>query len=148
MRYVGQGHEIRVPLPDGPLDAAQMPALVARFEAVYRELYERLGPPVPLEILSWRVVSSGPRPGLRLRVAAAEAGGADSARKGERPAYFPEAGGFVATPIYDRYRLAPGAAFEGPAIVEERESTAIVGPGAKCRVDEQHNLVVTLNAES
>ena len=96
---------------------------------------------MPIEILSWRVVSSGARPNLRLQVSAA-AGDAASARKGERPAYFPEAGGFVATPIYDRYRLAPGAAFEGPAIVEERESTAIVGPGARCRVDWQWNLVV------
>jgi N-methylhydantoinase A len=69
------------------------------------------------------------------------------ARKGERAAYFPEAGGFVGTPIYDRYQLAPGMAFVGPAIVEERESTAIIGPGARCQIDAQHNLVVELQAD-
>lgn len=142
MRYLGQGYEIRVPLPDGPLDASQAGALAAAFERVYRELYERPGPPVPIEILSWRVISSGPRPDLRLSVRSQAAGGPETARKGERPAYFPEAGGFVPTPVYDRYRLAPGAAFEGPAIVEERESTVVVGPGARCEVDAQHNLVV------
>jgi N-methylhydantoinase A len=142
MRYVGQGHEIRVPLPAGLLGEAHAPALLAAFEAVYRELYERLGPPVPVEILNWRVVSSGPQPDLRLQVTAAAGGEAQMALKGERPAYFPETRGFSSTPIYDRYRLDPGAAFAGPAIVEERESTAIIGPGGRCRIDEYHNLVV------
>lgn len=142
MRYVGQGHEIRVPLPAGRLKASQTPALLAAFEAVYRELYERLGPPVPVEILNWRVVSSGPRPDLRLQITSPASGDAPTALKGERMAYFPEAGGFVSTPIYDRYRLAPGAVFDGPAIVEERESTVIVGPAGQCRVDEHYNLVV------
>ena len=144
MRYVGQGHEIRVPLPPGALGAAHTAALQAAFEAAYRELYERLGPAVPLEILNWRVVSSGPRPSVALSIPAAASSDIAQARKGERLAYFPEAGGFVSTPIYDRYRLAPGMAFAGPAIVEERESTAIVGPGARCRVDEQWNLVIDL----
>jgi N-methylhydantoinase A len=145
MRYVGQGHEIRVPLPAGPLGANHAAVLRTAFEAVYRELYERLGPPLPLEILNWRVVSSGPRPTVSLSIHASTGGDVAQARKGERLAYFPEAGGFVPTPIYDRYRLAPGMAFAGPAIVEERESTAIVGPGARCRIDAQHNFVVSLS---
>jgi len=144
MRYVGQGYAIRVPLPTGTLAADHVPALLAAFEKVYRELYERLGPPVPVEVINWRVVSSGPQPDLRLQITAAENRNSATARKGERPAYFPEAGGFVNTPIYDRYQLAPSATFIGPAIVEERESTVIVGPGAQCRVDEQWNLVMTL----
>jgi len=142
MRYVGQGHEIRVPLPAGLLDATHAAALLTSFQTVYRELYERLGPPVAVEIINWRAVSSGPRPDLRLQITSAGGGDAQTAWKGERQAYFPETSGFVATPIYDRYRLAPGAAFTGPAIVEERESTVIVGPGAHCRIDEQYNLVV------
>jgi N-methylhydantoinase A/oxoprolinase/acetone carboxylase beta subunit len=50
----------------------------------------------------------------------------------------------VATPVYDRYRLAPGATLDGPAVVEEHESTAVVPPGTTARVDEELNLVVTL----
>lgn len=142
MRYVGQGHEIRVPLPAGLLGSVHISDLFSTFQTVYRELYERLGPPVPVEILNWRVVSSGPRPDLRLHVTSAADGEASPALKGERPAYFPEAHGFVSTPIYDRYRLVPGATFSGPAIVEERESTVIIGPGGDCRVDEHYNLVV------
>jgi N-methylhydantoinase A len=148
MRYVGQGHQIRVPLPDGALGAEHAPAMLSAFEAVYRELYERLGPPVPIEIMNWRVVAAGPQPETRLHIASHGPGDAGAALKGTRPAYFPEAQGFVATPIYDRYRLAPGAEFDGPAIVEERESTVIAGPGARCHIDEQWNLVVDLSVLS
>jgi N-methylhydantoinase A len=143
MRYVGQGHEIRVPLPDGALDATHAGPLAERFQTVYRELYERLGPPVALEVLNWRVTSSGPSPEFDLLLDATATGNASSARKGSGLAYFPEAAGFIETPIYDRYRLGPGAAFEGPAIVEERESTVIVGPGARSRIDAHWNLIVT-----
>src|SRR5207247_765374 len=62
--------------------------------------------------------------------------------KATRMAYFAEAGGFVETAVYDRYALDPGAEFTGPAIVEERESTAVVGPGARCRVDDGLALIV------
>ena len=146
MRFVGQGHEIRVPLPGGPLDSSAGAGLRSRFGKVYRELYERPGPPVPVEILNWRVVSSGPSPELRLKVPAAEAGGgsAADALKGQRRAYFPESEGFCDTAVYDRYRLLPEMAFPGPAIVEERESTVIVGPGATCGIDRHHNLVVEM----
>ncbi|HEX2173292.1 MAG TPA: hydantoinase B/oxoprolinase family protein, partial [Dehalococcoidia bacterium] len=57
--------------------------------------------------------------------------------KGSRPAYFPEAGGYVDTPVYDRYALTPGFDCEGPAIFEERESTIIAPPGARVTVDDQ-----------
>jgi N-methylhydantoinase A len=144
MRYVGQGHEIRVQLPAGVLAASHEAALGEAFRTVYRRLYERLGPPVALEVLNWRVVSSGPVPNFKLLLAATDAGDAANARKGERAAYFPESGGFTQTPIYDRYKLAPGAAFSGPAIVEERESTVIVGPGARCRIDAEWNLIVEM----
>jgi N-methylhydantoinase A len=142
MRYVGQGHEVRVPLPPGPLTPAGAGALREAFEAEYVRLYGRLGPPVAVEAITWRVVSSGPRPDLRLSTAPAGSGDADSARKGTRRAYMPEHGGMTDVPVYDRYRLGPGAAFTGPAIVEERESTTVIGPQAAVTVDAEGNLAV------
>jgi N-methylhydantoinase A len=73
-----------------------------------------------------------------------QAGGDDHPRKNVRQAYFPELGGFVETSVFDRYRLAPGAIVEGPAVIEERESTAIIGPNSRGRVDEHWNLIVEL----
>jgi N-methylhydantoinase A len=125
MRYVGQGHEVRVPLPAGEL--RDVDDLVERFEREYDRLYGRRGPRVPVEAITWRVVSSGPRPLLR-SAASGEAAGAQPQR-GTRQAWFPSLGGAVETPVYDRYALAPGFTFTGPALVEERESTLVVGPG-------------------
>jgi len=120
---------------------------------VYRSLYKRTSPGVEVEVISWRVRVAGPPPALELRheARATGAGGggdgggdAAGAIKGERQVYFPETEGFTATPVYDRYRLRPGARFEGPAVVEERESTAVVGPGAAVAVDAGWNLVIAL----
>jgi N-methylhydantoinase A len=143
MRYVGQGHEIRVPLKAGQLSASSVSALVAAFEETYRQLYGRLGPPVPLEVMNWRILSTGPKPEMHLQTSKPGSSKTD-ARKGGRRAYFPETKGFVETPVYDRYSIASGATFDGPAIVEERESTVVVGPGGKCRLDDHGNLIVEL----
>ncbi|MGH2617383.1 MAG: hydantoinase/oxoprolinase family protein, partial [Thermomicrobiales bacterium] len=142
MRYVGQGHEVRVPLPPGPLNPASIPALRTAFETEYLRLYGRLGPPVAVEAITWRVVSSGPRPDLRLSSGSAATGDAGSARKGTRRAYMPEIGGMTDVPVYDRYLLGASATFTGPAIVEERESTTVIGPEAAVSVDGEGNLVV------
>ena len=140
MRYVGQGHEVSVPLPDGRLNEKHLENIQSSFEQVYRSLYGRKGPDVPLEVINWRVVASGPNPSTDFCFPRETNGRA--ALKGKRPAYFPEHNGYVDTPVYDRYAFAPGETFIGPAIVEERESTLIVGPGGRGRVDEHLNIVV------
>jgi N-methylhydantoinase A len=144
IRYVGQGHEIRVPIPDGILTVDHHRTIYEDFDRVYRSLYGREGPPVGLEALTWRVVSRGPRPEQVGADPDDVTGDAETARKGERPAYFPSAGGFVTTPVYDRYRLGPGSTMTGPAIIEERESTAIIGPGGRVHVDDRLNIVVAV----
>ena len=62
--------------------------------------------------------------------------------KGARRAYFAESGDFVETAVYDRYALTAGMTLTGPAIVEERESTAVIGPGGRARVDAGLALIV------
>ena len=146
VRYAGQGHEVGVVLPNDLLSAEHFPAIRARFEAEYLRLYSRLGPPVPLEAITWRVVSSSPKPALNLvrsHSNHALASHPDAARKGTRLAYFPEAGGMTETPVYDRYALAKGMCISGPAIIEERESTLIIGSGATAAADERWNLILT-----
>jgi N-methylhydantoinase A len=144
MRYVGQGHEVEAAIPGGPLAAASLPAITAAFESAYRALYHRLPQGVPLEALNWRVTVAAPPPALAFAGGAGGAGHAAGALKGARRAWFAEVNGWAETPVYDRYALAPGTAFAGPAIIEERESTAVVGPGARCTVDARRTLVVEL----
>jgi N-methylhydantoinase A/oxoprolinase/acetone carboxylase beta subunit len=140
MRLYGQAHQISVPVPLGTLASQRAPELAAAFERAYTQLYKRTPPGVAVEAISWRVVVAGPRPSLTLSHPPASAA---AALKHERPVYFPETG-VTPTPVYDRYALAPGARFTGPAVIEERESTAVVGPGAQVHVDAQVNVVVTL----
>ena len=162
MRHAGQGHEVECAMPLGALSTESLPTITASFENAYRALYHRLPHGVPIEALNWRLTVSGPQPGTGLsgrsepgralirppsvhasRSAPTTTGSA-RATKGARQAYFAEVGGFVETPVYDRYALHAGAEFAGPAIVEERESTAVVGPGARCRVDDGFGLVVEI----
>ncbi len=147
MRYVAQGHEVEVEVPLGGLAADSLTIITRNFEAAYRALYHRTPQGVAIEALNWRLQVSGPVPELTMASSAPEAGEhptAARALKGRRRAVFVEAGGFVETPVYDRYQLSPGMSFDGPAIVEERESTAVVGPGGRCRVDGHLTMVVEL----
>jgi N-methylhydantoinase A len=140
-RYVGQGYEITVPVPSGRLDAAALAGVRARFDEVYAARYGYASAGEPVEIVTWKLSVVGGAPRVDLAKAAPVTG---DARTGVRAAYFPERGGYVETPVYDRYALAAGATIAGPAIVEERESTTVLPPGARASVDAHANLIVTL----
>ena len=151
MRYVGQGHEVEVRVPPGRLSAASVPELVESFDQAYRALYHMSVSTGAVEALNWRLRVSAPAPeveitrrGENFRDTTARSGKAADALKGKRRAYFAQARGFVETPVYDRYRLRPDIGFEGPAIIEERESTTIIGPGGRCRLDDHLTLVVEM----
>ena len=143
MRYVGQGHEVSIALPDGVLSAIHLQPISVAFDETYRGLYGRKGPDVPLEVINWRVVASGPRPEMNFKLPSDSASGSDM-RKGSRRAYFPEREDYLETAVYDRYALKPGMQFAGPAIVEERESTLIIGIAGRARVDEKLNVIVEI----
>jgi N-methylhydantoinase A len=142
MRYVGQGHEVTIELPDGSLGPEDANGLTELYREEYKRLYGREGPDVPLETITWRLEASSPRPAIRLDGKGGGEGDPADARKGEREIYLPEEEGFLAVPVYDRYRLGPGAGFEGPAVVEERESTVVIGPGSRAEIDGARNLIV------
>ena len=146
MRFVGQGFEIVVELPPGPYRASSADALREAFEDCYRETFGRPPPDVEPEIINIRVSLVAEVPG-GAGVGSAAGAGSDAEPKNTRPVYFPEAKDYVETAVYDRATLGPGAAFQGPAVIEEAESTLIVGPGATVAADENGNLIVDLPAE-
>ncbi len=145
LRYVGQGHEVSVPVPDGELDKSSLPQIQATFEELYRHLYQRTAPGNPIEMVSWRVVVSGPAPTLPpMQTDGRVTAQSSDALKGERDVYDATTGQFRSTPVYDRYRLKPGDVISGPAIVEERESTFVLGSSGTAKVDDFLNLVVKI----
>lgn len=126
MRYIGQGSEITIALPE-PLTREGMRAA---FEAEYRRLFGRTPPGAAVQFVALRLSLSAPVPGAEGRLDLASASGG-VARKGSRRVLFPEAPEGLETPVFDRYALPPGFTAEGPAVFEENESTFIVGPGAR-----------------
>jgi N-methylhydantoinase A len=146
LRFVGQGHDVRIPVPAGALDPTTAQSLSVAFEAAYRRLYGRIPEGNAIEAINWRLVVSGPSPDLPLASFLPDhGGGADrTARKTERPVYLPEYRAMVPTPVYDRYALQPGDVITGPAIVEERESTVVIGGPATAILDDYRNLVIAM----
>jgi N-methylhydantoinase A len=143
MRYQGQGYEVEVLVPR--LDAARaLSALPARFAAAYAAIFGMSFADREIEIIAWKCEVQGPIPGedaaYRLRTVATSA----DALRGSRPVYLPEAASYADCPVYDRYGLAPGATVAGPALVEETESTCVLAPGDRARVDDRANLIIDI----
>ena len=144
MRYVGQGYEIEVPLPSGvePRDA------FGGLDGLYGETYERLFaiqfPDRRVEVVNWKVQATGPAPAAAQRVRVGGFEARATVIKAERDAYFAEANGPVSCPVYDRYAMPAGARLVGPALIEERESTIVIGVGVSAHVDALLNVIADL----
>ncbi|QHC02185.1 hydantoinase/oxoprolinase family protein [Epidermidibacterium keratini] len=144
LRFEGQGFEVRVPVPDDVTDRWPQSLLEAH-HAAYTQLYGAQIPDVPVEVITWRVVSSGPQPEVNLALDDSSSDPTTEPRA-HRDVYLPESG-FARTPVYERYALPIGANVEGPAIIEERESTIVVTPGATAAVADDYSVVVDLTKE-
>ncbi|MAU21620.1 MAG: methylhydantoinase [Martelella sp.] len=139
MRYLGQGFEITVPIPAGPLGPEHLDAIHRAFDETYRETFGRTAKGIPVEAVNWRLTASLPAQDISLAYSVVET----SAERMPRDVIFPDHGP-IRTPVYDRYALKPGQIIEGPAVFEERETTFTVGPDSSVTVDDLYNLVVTL----
>jgi N-methylhydantoinase A len=142
MRYVGQGHEIIVNIPNGLLDESSKEIIENNFRAEYELRYSRGIESIPMETVTWRVVVSGPDPVLLPKQMVNSDG--DTALKGQRPVWFPGIDHPVSTRVYDRYALQSGDAFAGPAIIEEMESTTVIGPDCRVQMDDLRNLIIDM----
>lgn len=145
LRYVGQGHQVKVRIPDGELDASMTEKLLSAFENEYRRLYGRTAEGNAVEAINWRLVTAAPTPHLPLdRLSAGAAAGGSTALKGTRHAFVQESGQYEDVPVYNRYALSREFSAAGPAIIEENESTIVVGHGALIGVDDFANIVIQL----
>jgi N-methylhydantoinase A len=136
MCFLGQIHPMRVAVEAGWSKA--------QIEAAFLKQYARdFGS--PLEGLSTVLVTlrtsvAGVRPRERRR-ASPVAPRHVAQPRGYRPVYF---GGWIDTPIYQRQDLEPGMHFQGPAIVEQSDTTTVIEPNMKSRVDSLGNLIVEM----
>lgn len=143
MRYSGQGHEITITMPNGKLSAESVVEIEKRFIAEYELRYNRSITGVEMETVTWRVIVSGPTPEMIPNQVHQKSKG--EAYKGTRPVFFPDLGvTSIDCPVYDRYFLQPNESFDGPAIIEEMESTSVIGPNCTITVDKYRNILVKM----
>jgi N-methylhydantoinase A len=150
LRYFGQAFEVRVAVPDGPVDAGALDEVARRFHAEHRALYGYDFAGDDSQQVEWvnlRVSGIGPirRPEIR-RVETSSGGfatGASAPTTVSRPVCFKAEDGYVDTPVVQRTELAAGAVVEGPVIIEEFGSTVPIHPDFTARVDEYLNIIVT-----
>ena len=144
IRYLGQGYELTVPVENGsPSTQADVDAVRAAFDDQHHRMFGHAAADEQAEAVNYRVraTASAPRPAAKPRAHAS--GSVDEARTGERAVCFDAAEGIAPCPIYDRARLGPGHRIEGPAIIEQLDSTTVVYPGQTATVDDYMNLVLT-----
>jgi N-methylhydantoinase A len=145
MRYAGQGFEVNVPLDRKAIARHDAVALHRAFDARYEERFGRNLGAVPVEVVSWRVRLVAPPSVTEIRFGeGSKEADASEALIEHRLAFFEELGGFVETPVYARHRLEAGRRIAGPALIEEAESTAVIGPRADVEVDPFGNLIMRL----
>ena len=136
VRFVGQGSETTLPIRSPDFSGLHKQLIRDRFDGEYERLFGRTYPDSPVEFVSFRVRASLPERLLELPKKRRNGDPVSAAVKGRRNAYSNIAGGFVPHTVYDRYRLSPGAELSGPAIIEERESTVVLGEDASALVDD------------
>ena len=143
MAYEGQVHPIRTPLTllNNKLTSEQ---ILSDFEQAYRHEYGRVLEGIPARLVTLRLAVIGQRPRLDLHdFIASEAldGSLEAALAARRPVYFDHS--FYDTPIYTRTKLPLGSKFDGPAIIEQGDTTTVVEPDMQVVVDGFGNLVVS-----
>ncbi len=147
LRYVGQGYELKVPIPAGPLDEAALDTVWEAFHAAHAAEYGHAFRQSPIEIVNVRVSGIGVMPKLK-PLTAPEGGSLEAATIRTGPCVFRVDGVLerFETTFYRRTLLPVGEAFAGPAIVLQRDSTTVVPPRSIARVDAAGNILITLEA--
>jgi len=139
MRYQGQTFQLNVEVPDSRIDADTLEAIQERFFERYEAIYGHADRQTPTEAITWRLQAINEIGSISTRPLEAASTVADAV-KDHREAYVN--GEYVEHTVYDRYQLPPGASFDGPAIIEETESTSIAGPDTTVSVDEIGNVLI------
>jgi N-methylhydantoinase A len=143
LRYVGQFHEVGVPVGETVQDRQAVASLAHAFHERHHELYGFSIPERPVELLYLRLRAIGRTPKVKLReIAAAPSADASGLRKGLRRCYLGKTFGWREIGVYDGDRLLAGHRITGPALIEQRVTTVMVPDGFRCDVDAHGNYLL------
>lgn len=144
-RYVGQGYELRVALPEGEIDVEGIEEVWEGLHELHRSEYGHAFPENPIELVNARVSGIGRTPKIE-KISLSGGRSLDEARLGERSVHFWHGSALDAFPtaLYERDRLPVGERVEGPAVVLQKDTTTVLPPETSGTLDGNGNLVVEL----
>ena len=143
MRYRGQVHEVRVPVPDGPLGPESLAVVMEEFRRRYNRRYgSGAAADAAIEARTFVVRGVGRQAKPELHPEALGPEDPAGALVSERQVYFRPLGGFVPTPIYRRELLRPGNCVAGHAVIEAVDTTMLIHPGQRAEVDAWGNILL------
>ncbi|HHU70104.1 MAG TPA: hydantoinase/oxoprolinase family protein [Thermoanaerobacterales bacterium] len=143
LRYIGESFELTIPLNFTKLTEQDIENTISLFHKEHSRLYGFNRPIEPVELVSVRLRLTANRPKPPVKKFEKKSNTLD-ALKGYRDAYFGESQDLIKTPIYARDLLGYGGKINGPAVIEEIESTTVVFPGQTAFVDEYGNIIIEL----
>ncbi len=147
MRYRGQRKELPINVPNSKLAMNDGRTLHAAFERAYKRVYHRTHAGHPIEALAWRLAATGPA--IQRPASASRMKGRTRTSKPRhwRSMLLPGAAEIRACAVFSRYDLTAGMTVRGPAVIEEPESTTVIGPRESAAIDGYGNLVIELPYE-
>lgn len=146
LRYRGQNFELSVELPAGPVTEDTIGRMLDSFGQAHERVYGYRDDASPVEAVTFRVQASGRAPKVELHTSPSTTADASTARIGERSLYLDAESGYTPSPVYDRALLRPGNVIEGPAVIEQMDTTTVLLPGDRCTVDDYRNLIIAIGA--
>jgi N-methylhydantoinase A len=147
MRFVGQGAETDLVIDPKPFTQWTRQEIRDKFDAEYKRLYGRTYPETPVEFVTFKVRATLPTPPFVMPGLASDTDRLPDCVKGTRKAFSVLRKTYVDFTVYDRSRLFAGATFDGPAIIEERESTIVMGEDASATVDDKGFVWIRIREE-
>lgn len=138
-RYIGQGNEITIWMGEGDSWPGTADDVVQAFESDYRRIYGLTIPDVGVEAVTWRLSAYAKADEFEPSLEALST--TPGAPHGTRPVRFSRQGGVIETPVYRRGDIGVGQVIDGPVIVEERETTAVIRPGWTVTVGREGSLI-------
>jgi N-methylhydantoinase A len=140
LRYLGQRHELRVPLPQARLDEATLAEARLEFDRNHGLNYGHERPEDPVELRGLAVTATLARPHPVARNTGTEPPGA--ALEEPRRVRLTGEPDWFEVPVYERVRLATGSILDGPAILESPDSTVVIYSGQRASVHETGSVVI------
>jgi N-methylhydantoinase A/oxoprolinase/acetone carboxylase beta subunit len=144
IRYHGQGFEVRISLPSGSMTSLTPADLRTLFHRAYQARFGYFYDDLVEELINLHVTASCPQDSSASRKGASGPEIAARGPKRERPAWDPASGGYVPHAVVDRHGLRAGMTVEGPAVIEENESTTVIGRGTHAMAHAGGSLVITM----